>query len=96
MSSLSSTATSRAGAWAVAWGSAAIILCGFGLLGWTTPWRALASIYPGSIPMAPSTALALSALGAVVILGARRPSPRLTTVVSLLVASLAGVQLATL
>ncbi|HVR72331.1 MAG TPA: PAS domain S-box protein, partial [Vicinamibacteria bacterium] len=46
--------------------------------------------------MAPSTALALSALGAVVILGARRPSPRLTTVVSLLVASLAGVQLATL
>ena len=95
MSSLSSTAMPRAGAWTVAWGSAAVVLCGLGLLGWTTPWRALASIYPGSIPMAPSTALALSALGAVVILGARRPSPRLTTVVSLLVASLAGVQLAT-
>ena len=64
------------------------------LLGWVTPWRGLASISPASIPMAPSTALALLLLGATLILEARRRSPRLTTAVSLLVLIFACVQLA--
>jgi two-component system cell cycle sensor histidine kinase/response regulator CckA len=76
---------------ALACASATTFLGGLGLLGWVTPWRALASIYPGSIPMAPSTALALLLLGATLILEARRPSPRLTTAVSLLVLIFGGV-----
>jgi PAS domain S-box-containing protein len=64
------------------------------LLGWVTPWRGLARVYPGSIPMAPSAALTLLLLAATLILEARRFSPRLTIAASLLISSLAGAQLA--
>jgi two-component system cell cycle sensor histidine kinase/response regulator CckA len=80
---------------ALACASATAFLGGLGLLGWITPWPGLASIDPVSIPMAPSTALAFLLLGATVILEARRPSPRLTTTVSLLVSVFACVQLVT-
>jgi PAS domain S-box-containing protein len=71
-----------------------VLLASLAVLGWVTPWRGLASIYPGSIPMAPSTALPLLLLGAAMVREARRPSPRLATGVALLVAVFAGVELA--
>ena len=80
---------------ALACASATTVLGGLGLLGWVTPWRGLASMSPGSIPMAPSTALALLLLGATLIIEARRRSPRLTTAVSLLVLIFACVQFLT-
>ena len=73
---------------------AASALGGLGLLGWLSPWRRLASIVAASIPMAPSTALAILALGGTLVLTARRRSPRLATVVSLLVLVVSGVKLA--
>jgi two-component system, cell cycle sensor histidine kinase and response regulator CckA len=76
--------------------SATFFLGGLGLLGWVTPWRWMASLYPASIPMAPSTALALLLLGGILMLEARRRSPRLTTAVSLLVSAFACAQLASL
>jgi PAS domain S-box-containing protein len=65
------------------------------LLGWVTPWRSLASIDLASIPMAPSTALALLLLGSTLMLETRRRSPRLTPAVSLLIAVFACVHLVT-
>ncbi len=80
---------------ALAGASAAAFLGALGLLGWVTPWRGLASLYPGSIPLAPSSALALLLLGATLILEARRPSPLLTTTVSSLVLIFACAELVT-
>jgi two-component system, cell cycle sensor histidine kinase and response regulator CckA len=74
--------------------SAATLLGALGLLGWLTPWRALASLDPASVPMAPSTALVLLLLSGALILEARRRSIRATTEVSLLVSFISLVQLA--
>jgi two-component system cell cycle sensor histidine kinase/response regulator CckA len=80
---------------AVAWAMPTTLLGLLGLLGWATPWRGLASIAPASIPMAPSTALALLALAGAVMLEARWPSLRRTAAVSALVLFAAGVQIVT-
>ena len=74
-------------------GTAATLLGAMGLLGWTTPWRRLASLVTMSIPMAPSSALAILLLGGTLTLPQRWRSPRLTAAVSSLVLLLSCVQL---
>ena len=69
-------------------------LGGLGLLGWLSPWQRLASIVTASIPMAPSTALAILALGGTLVLMAGRRSPRLATAVALLVLAVSALDLA--
>jgi PAS domain S-box-containing protein len=75
--------------------SATTFLGGLGLLGWVTPWRGLARIDPASVPMAPSTALALLLLGGTLMLEAGGRAQRLATALSLLVSVFACVQLVT-
>jgi len=57
-------------------GGAAAALGALGLLGWISGLRALASIQPNYIPMAPDTALFLIILGSLLVFNAARPLAR--------------------
>lgn len=71
----------------------ALLLAGFGLLGWVTPWTRLASLVPGAIPIAPSTVLVLALLGVGVVLAAFGRAPRLTIALALAGSAIAVAQL---
>jgi two-component system, cell cycle sensor histidine kinase and response regulator CckA len=74
-------------------GIATILLGSLGFLGWVTPWRWLSTLDPKSIPMAPSTALILIALGVAVVMEMRRPSPWLAIPASALALTFSCAQL---
>ncbi len=82
--------------WARASASFTLALAVGGLLGWVTPWRLLSEGVPGSIRMAPSTALVLLALACALLVSrsssGRRPLLIVAGALALLVAvdALAG------